>query len=428
LLAVSAGLDSAVMAELFRRAGHAYGIAHCNFGLRGDESDADEQFVKEMAGRLGVPFFSTHFPTAEYVKQHRVSIQVAARELRYEWFEKIRSENDYTCIATAHHMQDAAETILLNFVKGTGLAGLHGISEKKGSLIRPLMFATREGIVEFAALNNILFREDSSNLEIKYDRNRIRRLVIPVLKEINPSLERTFYENAERIKGYETIIAGMIRQLKDKLFDHSNRGIIKIPIAGLRELHPLNTYLFELLRPFGFPNEMIAGIIESFDSAPGRQFFSPTHRLVKDRDNLLISERENNFTEFEIREEQVEEGMLRKYSHLISFEKHAAEGFPLVHPEDTACLDFHRLEFPLVVRTWRNGDFFYPLGMKGKKKLSDYFTDKKLSLIEKDRCWIVESGGKIAWVVGHRIDERFKIGPGSSEVFTIRISNEEVSG
>ncbi|WP_316793453.1 tRNA lysidine(34) synthetase TilS [Pedobacter frigoris] len=405
LLAVSGGKDSVLMAHLFKHCGYQFGIAHCNFGLRADESQRDESFVHLLAATLGVPFHVTHFKTKDYAAQQRVSTQMAARTLRYEWFEEIRRENGYSVIALAQHQDDAMETVLLNLTRGTGIAGLHGILPKRDQLVRPLLFLSRQDIDRLINSENIDFVEDSSNLTTNYARNKIRIKVIPQLKEINPNLEQTFEQNIQRFADTEMVIQQVVAGLRAELLIKHHQEI-HISIDKVRSLKPQRLLLFELLRPYGFSESVTLEILQSLDRQSGTSFYSPTHRITLDREVLTLSEPDTTTPQnvfIHGNEELVEVGqqkILMSYSGTPYFEKDKMKAF----------IDSDLLIYPLVVRIRQEGDKFVPIGMKTMKKLSNFFIDEKVPLIEKDQVPILINGnGDIIWIAGLRQDNRYKV-------------------
>jgi tRNA(Ile)-lysidine synthase len=415
LLAVSGGVDSVVMCELFSRSDLNFAIAHCNFQLRNSESEQDSLFVARLAKKYKVPFHTTTFNTAEYSKTNKLSIQVAARNQRYEWFEHIRNKEGYSFISTAHHRDDSIETFFINLVRGTGIAGLQGILPKQGKIIRPLLFATKEDIVAYALKNKLKFREDSSNASDKYLRNKIRHSLVPVLKELNPKFDSVLSQNIQHLRDVEKIFRKEIQNRQKELLIIKDKET-HISVKALQHLDPIETYLFEILRPYNFNSSNCKKIAASFSKNSGKQFFSSTHRLIKDRHKLIIQEiaceslSERTST---IKEDQkkFEIDTLR-----LSLKKLRA-GTKFSHSSLQAALDLDKLSFPLTVRKWKQGDTFQPFGMKGKKKLSDFFIDKKLSLSEKEHVWLLLSGNDIAWVIGYRIDDRFKITDDTKKIY-----------
>lgn len=410
ILTVSGGVDSIVMADLFYNAGFNFAIAHCNFQLREDESNADEFFVKKVSEKYKVPFFINRFNTTEYAANNKISIQMAARELRYNWFDKLLKEHNYNYIATAHHQNDQIETFFINLLRGTGIAGLHGILPKQGNIIRPLLFATRDLIEKYAKDNNIIFREDSSNSSLKYQRNYIRHNILPHFKNISPDFEKIMFENIDKIYQAEQVMNQYIEIKKNELIQTEKNGIF-ININKLKELYPLKIFMYHILNQYGFNNETIDNIIPILDTASGsgKQFFSSTHRLVKDREQLIITEvsqNNDNIDELLVYEDTTKIETPIKLDIRITKEN---EILKINTDKNWAYLDFDKLKFPLILRKWKKGDFFIPFGMKGKKKVSDFFVDQKLSLIEKEQTWLLCSGEDIVWVVGYRIDDRYKL-------------------
>lgn len=419
LLAVSGGCDSVVMCELFYKAGFSFAIAHCNFQLRGKESDTDELFVKKLAKKYKAPFFSVRFETKKYAKKTASSTQMAARELRYRWFEEIRSKNNFSTIATAHHQDDVAETFLINLLRGSGIGGFHGIAAKKGNVIRPLLFTDRKQIEAFAKKHKLAFREDSSNKSDDYLRNKIRHNIIPLLKEINPSASKTVYDTTLKIAAAEEIYRQQIESVSKKALQKRGEEV-HLSIAVLKKLSPFETYLYELLAPFGFTFNVTNSICDSLQSHPGQVFLSPTHRLLKDRESLIIQPIKEAAENIEYK---IPSGTKKLNSPIaISIKRMGiTNSFKIPTDKNVACLDADKLKFPLILRKWQKGDSFYPLGMKQKKKLSDFLIDSKLSLFEKENVYVLLSENKICWVVGHRIDQRYKIDEKAKEATFFQI-------
>ena len=428
LLAVSGGVDSVVMCHLFKMAGFDFGIAHCNFKLRGTESDDDAKFVKALSEELEVPYFEVPFDTEKYATDNKLSIQEAARDIRYQWFETIRSKNGFDYIATAHHVDDSLETILYNFTKGCGIRGLHGILPKKNKIIRPLLFSNKKKILAFAATHNLKYREDISNASDKYARNAIRHHVIPALEKINPSLSKTTAENIQRLRETEEVFNFAIELLKDQVSE-TKHGRLLIYVQKLLNTPARSTLLYELLRPFGYNNDQVTQMLQAIDNQSGAIFYSKTHEVLLDRFLFIVK---NNVkpvqTEFLIRKSDtsVDVG-----EHQFSFEVINEEPDIFPTEKNTAQFDCFQLSFPLRLRRWKEGDSFYPLGMKGKrKKVSDLFNDEKISRFEKEETWILEtSKGNICWVVGLRMDDRYKVSSETRQGYRISFSeiNSEVS-
>jgi tRNA(Ile)-lysidine synthase len=423
LLAVSGGIDSMVMADLFLKLGCKTGILHCNFSLRSNESDSDESFVRDYAESHSLPFFTVRFDTTEYSKKNGLSVQMAARELRYNWFEKIRRENGYDFIAVAHNLNDNIETLIINLTRGTGLAGMSGMRIINNNIIRPLLFATRGEIVNYSIENNIRFREDKSNADTKYIRNKVRHLIIPVLKEINPSIEATLNETAERFIGINEIVNQYIGKIRDKSSEQKG-DILSYNISQLKKYQHNKTILFELFRPHGITNQQLDDLISVINGKTGSQIHTSTVRIIKNRKELIVSG-EEIISESVYKIESLAD--FKKIHGISSAEQtEMNETFRIPNDSAVACLDSDKLVYPLKIRKWEPGDYFYPLGMKQKKKLSDYFIDNKYSIIDKENILILESDGKIVWIIGDRIDNRFKISRSTKNALIIRSANKSL--
>lgn len=418
LLAVSGGVDSAVMCHLFSKAGISFAIAHCNFRLRENESDDDEQFVKQLAESYSAPFYVKHFDTQQFADTEGISVQMAARRLRYEWFEQVRDENMYSAIATAHHKNDDVETFFINLVRGTGIAGLKGIRPRHNNIIRPLLFALREEIEAYAKENGLHWREDSSNLSSKYLRNKIRQSIIPAFKEISSNFEQTISNDIRRISEAFAIVEKHIEEKRQQLVKEDKDDVL-ISISGLLHLDPLHIYLYELLKPYNFREPVVTEIANALNALPGKQFRSSTHRLIKDRDVLIISPAARPaFEEVIINEEDqyLDDPLRMHFSTIQRNDLASLRTLPSI-----AYLDKDKLRFPLVLRKWQAGDSFHPLGMQARKKLSDFFIDNKFSIADKERAWVLTSGGEIAWIAGHRVDDRFKVTDATREVYVCKL-------
>jgi tRNA(Ile)-lysidine synthase len=418
---VSGGIDSVVLCDILHQLKITFCVAHANFGLRADESEADELFVKKLAKKYGVPFYSEQFDTLEFARQEKISTQMAARVLRYNWFEQLRQQLGYDYVATAHHQNDAAETILLNLTKGTGIAGLHGIAAKKEALVRPLLCLTKDDIYEYVTQHQLIWREDSSNETTKYQRNLIRHEVIPVLKRINPSLETTINQTIEKIQGAEQIYLQYINEVKEKAY-RQEAGVVYLDLAPLRQATALPVVLFELLRDYNFNYENALAILETFEGISGKTFASATHVLVKDRDQLVITPKDlRPFGSFEIQEqdESFEQNDLK-----LKISRMPAENYKIPRGRHLAALDLNLLQFPLKVRPWKEGDWFVPLGMNGKKKLSDFFINEKIPVNLKSRIMVLTSDKSIVWIIGHRLDNRFKVTEKTEQVLELELQNK----
>lgn len=413
LAAVSGGMDSVLMVHLLKSAGFNFGIAHCNFQLRGDESADDDLFCRQLAGQLGVPFESISFDTLTYAAENKVSTQMAARELRYQWFEQVRQRADYSVIALAHHQNDAIETILLNLTRGTGIAGMHGILPKNGTLVRPLLFLNRDQIQNLVNELQLPYREDSSNASSKYARNKIRLDVVPKLKELNPGLERTFENNLQHFREMEMLLEQHAEGLRSRLLVFHDDEI-HISLHDLKALHPKRLLLFKLLQPYGFNQTAVDDLITAIDKHPGRVFDSPGFKLVLDRDKLILAKQSLG---------QLQEVFIGLNDREI---KYGAYKLNILHDDSplivknnpmAVSVDAGLLIYPLTLRPWQNGDHFYPLGMKKRKKLSDFFIDQKVPLHKKHTVPLLINGnGDIIWVGGYRPDEHYKVTANTKKV------------
>lgn len=412
LLAVSGGKDSVLMLHLFKAIGVDIGVAHCNFNLRADEAQRDEHFVALLASNLGLPFYVTHFETKKYALQHKISTQMAARELRYNWFEEIRSTQGYDYIALAQHQNDAVETVLINLVRGTGISGLHGILPKRNKLIRPLMFLNRQHVEEIVEENNIGFVEDSSNLSTHYTRNKLRLQVVPHLQEINPYLEKTFAENMARFAEIETFLNLEVQRLQTRILNERTDGIY-IDLNEIAQLNPQKLLLYELLKPFGFSENVVQEILDSLKALSGTHFFSASHQAIINRNDLVIVEKDvaviaNQFIHPETTSIVfANDEITMAFSTTVKFDTDVNMAF----------VNADKLIYPLVLRKWQNGDKLIPLGMRNPKKVSDYFIDEKVPLHLKNTTPILVNGnGEIVWIVGMRQDNRYKLTPATKKV------------
>jgi tRNA(Ile)-lysidine synthase len=410
LLAVSGGLDSVVLTHLCFEAGFSFAIAHCNFGLRGEESNRDEHFVRQLGNQYGVPVFVQQFDTANIAATTRLSIQETARKLRYDWFDtlmNITEEQPFERLLTAHHANDNVETLLMHLFKGTGIDGLKGIPQKNGYIVRPLLFAKHSDVAAYATEKKLQYVEDSSNLSEKYDRNFIRHSVLPLVREKYPQVEDNINASITRFKEAAFIYREAIEQKKKKLMEQ--RGTEwHIPVRKLKKQVPLHTIVFELMRPFGFSAAQTGDLVRLLDAGTGKQIASTTHRVVKNRDWFIISPVDNTVASVYVIDE-ANSATETETGTLVLKEIKIEAGTILPADPFTALLDLDKINFPLILRKWKPGDYFYPLGMKKKKKLARFFIDRKLGKPEKEKIWVLESGKKIIWVAGHQIDERVKI-------------------
>ncbi|TCD04579.1 tRNA lysidine(34) synthetase TilS [Pedobacter frigidisoli] len=412
LVAVSGGKDSVLMLHLFKAIGVNVGVAHCNFNLRADEAQRDENFVKMLAVSLDLPFYITHFDTKKYAAENKISTQMAARDLRYNWFEELRIKENYDYIALAQHQNDAIETILINLTRGTGISGLHGILPKRDKLIRPLLCLTRQQINEAIDNNNLDFVEDSSNLSTNYTRNKLRLQVIPHLQEINPNLEKTFAENIARFADVEEFLAIQVKKLSAKLLNKRGDGIY-IPLDELLKLQPQKLLLFELLKPFGFSESTIEDISNSLKSLSGTHFFSASHQAIINRNDLVIVAKDSNEHFNQFIHPSTKNILFGKHEVKLSF----STEIKFEIDANKAFVNADKLIFPLVLRNWQNGDKFIPLGMRHPKKVSDFFIDEKVPLHLKSSTPILINGnGDLVWIAGMRQDNRYKLTTATKKV------------
>ncbi|HCC71482.1 MAG TPA: tRNA lysidine(34) synthetase TilS [Bacteroidales bacterium] len=416
LVAVSGGIDSIVMLDLFKRGEYNIAVAHCNFQLRGDESDGDEKFVENICKREDIKLFKTKFKTAEYASKKGISIQMAARDLRFGWLAEIRKSENHDLVAIGHNLNDSVETMLINLTRGTGINGLTGMSPRSGYIIRPILFATRLMIQDYAADNNLQYREDSSNIQTKYTRNKIRHSVIPVLEQINPSVIYSIDETSDFLKSAYIIYKQSIETKIKEIIEY--RGdIASVEISELKKLEPVETWIFEIFKHWNFGRQQIGDIIQLIGASTGKQLFSNSHIVTKDRSKMIISplaDNDNIVFTFESADE------LRQYRLIKQCEIIKADQLVIKNDPDFAYLDADRINYPLIIRKWQEGDYFHPLGMMGKKKVSDLLIDMKIPLPEKENIYILEIEGKIAWVIGLRIDDRFKVTKSTSKVILLQ--------
>ncbi len=406
LLAVSGGKDSVLMVQLFAESGYRFSIAHCNFQLRGEASDADEQFVEALASSLQVRFFSTRFETDRYARQQGVSIQMAARTLRYSWLEEVRSAHQYQSIVVGHHQTDSVETIFLNMLRGTGVAGLSGIAPKREHIVRPLLAFSAQQVAEEVQRRNLPYREDASNASTKYTRNAIRLEVLPALRRLNPDLEQTLLANARRMSQVASYLQQEVSRIRETLFVPGPSGVFRIRLEALKNLQPRELMLYELFHPYGFTEAVLNDLSREWDGIAGRRFFSASHCLLLNRDELLLQPVAST-TQAPLRLAEVPASFCwygqqyRVYLSDIAGWKCAA---------DRQALDFDKLNLPLTVRSWQDGDAFRPLGMQGRKKISDFLIGRKLARTAKAEVpLVVDGSGGVVAVLPWRIDDRFKV-------------------
>jgi len=419
ILTVSGGVDSMVMLSLFQKMEYPFVVAHCNFHLRGDESDGDEMFVRDYCDKNNIKLFVKHFDTREYASENGISIEMAARNLRYEWFAQLLKELSFTWIATAHHQDDLIETMLINLSRGTGIRGLTGIAAKSGKIVRPMLFVNRHQILQFSEKKNISFRNDSSNDDIYFQRNRIRHVILPAFDKLNPLFRRNALKTAGILDATEKIFRQKIEEEKKNIFEYDGQTI-HIPIRSLEKLNPLSAYLFEFLRPYGFNSIQVDEICQSFYAEAGKCFYSSSHRLVKDRLDLILTGKVSSLSNRYYIEKDV---TAIKTPISLSIEVlNIDSDFVLSRISNVVDLDLNLLNFPLILKRWEGGEYFRPLGMSGFKKLSDFFTDEKMSIPEKEEIWILYSGKNIVWIIGKRVDDRYKITANTKDVLRITIN------
>ncbi|MBU2997533.1 tRNA lysidine(34) synthetase TilS [Cellulophaga baltica] len=415
LLACSGGIDSVVLAHLCNSLNLNFTFAHCNFNLRGDESNLDEQFVRDLATTLERNIYVTSFDTKAYMKKHKTSLQIAARELRYDWFSKLMVEENIPALVTAHHADDSLETFIINLSRGTGIEGLTGIPEKTKTISRPLLAFSRTQINSYAKTHNLDWREDKSNAETKYLRNNIRHTIVPNLKELHPTFLANFLQTQNYLNDSFEIVTNEIERLKTNLFI-KKENVIAIEINKLHALTPIETYLFHLFQPYGFTDA--SAIIVLTQAMSGKELHSNTHRLLKDREHLLLQELTTNTSDVYFIKEDILE-----LEHPISLKLEVVSEI-----SDTSAaiiyVDKEALNFPLTVRKWKTGDYFHPFGMKGVKKISKFYKDEKYSLFDKERQWLLCSSDQIVWVICKRADNRFKVSKNTKQILKISVQHD----
>ena len=414
LIACSGGLDSTVLTWLLKELKFNISLAHCNFSLRAKESDGDEEFVIALADKLSIPIFKKTFDTKQYAARHKVSTQMAARDLRYDWFNELCNAHQFDFILTAHHLDDDLETFFINLSRGTGLRGLTGIPEVNENIVRPLLKFNREEILKYASDKSIHWREDSSNTSTDYLRNKLRLEVLPKYKEVGEAVLQNFQQTQNHLQDSELLVKDYLVLIQALLVTQTKEGL-QFNIEKLIELPNTEALLYELFSPYGFTAwEDIVGLLKA---QSGKQVFSNTHRLLKNREVLLLTEileKEGDNKSLLISEDMNEINSpihlkFEKVEHFSEFNKH------------TVFVDYQKLSYPLLLRKWKEGDDFHPFGLKGKKKLSKFFKDEKLSLVAKEKIWILCSENKIVWVVGMRSDSRFKVEDNTKEVLKIKL-------
>ncbi|WP_147679159.1 tRNA lysidine(34) synthetase TilS [Algibacter pacificus] len=414
LIAISGGIDSVVLTHLCHQLELNISLAHCNFHLRGEESNGDEESVKQLAESLGLEVFVQNFDTENYAKINKKSIQIAARELRYEWFKDLANQLEFDYILTAHHADDNLETFLINFTRGTGLEGLTGIPEVNSIFVRPLLPFSSEEIEDYAKANHMSWRDDSSNASKKYVRNKLRHDLIPILKEINPSLLQSFQTTLSNLKDTTDIVQDSVNQVLEQAVESKDDFKTVFKISEFKKLNNPKAYLFEIFKGYGFTEWN--DVLNLLDAESGKQLFSATHRLIKNREHLLL-------TEIAIENEAP--------ISILKEDKEVKTPFGILFLDETDTisekekhiiyLDKNMLKFPLTLRKWADGDFFHPLGMSGKKKISKYLKDEKLSILDKEQVWVLCSENDVVWVVNKRADNRFKVTENTKHILKITL-------
>ncbi len=406
LVALSGGADSVALTRILITLGYHCEAAHCNFELRGEESDRDEDFVRNFCRSLNIKCHSIHFETRRYAAQQSISIEMAARELRYNWFSKICEESDCQVVAVAHHKDDSVETMLLNLIRGTGINGLLGIRPKNGNVVRPLLCASRQEVVAYLHRMNQTYVTDSTNLEDEYTRNKIRLNLLPLMEEINPSVKDGLVKTASYLNDISKVYQQAIKESIDRIFITPEK---EISIEKLMNEPAPQALLFEVLSPLGFNSTQVEEVYGSLNGQPGKRFISSQWQVVKDRDLLLIEKVKTANDKPQIIFEEV----------LFTKE------FVIPKDKNTACFDANKFKGVISIRKWEKGDYFIPFGMKGKKLVSDFMTDSKFSLLKKEQQWVLSCNDQIAWLIGERTDNRFRIDDSTQKVIIAKLGKQE---
>lgn len=420
LVATSGGIDSVVLCHLLIEAEYNISIAHCNFNLRGEESNKDENFVKELASNFKVAFYAKSFNTTAFASKNKISTQLAARQLRYDWFSDLCANNGVDFILTAHHASDQSETMLYNLTRGSGISGIRGILKKNQNIIRPLLFTTKEKIIQYAQQNQLNWREDESNQEDKYSRNLIRNKVIPELKKINSSFDKTMTRNADRYQMIEAFIAEEAQKIKSEhLIESTDECILNLDWLTDKN----RVLLYHILSEYDFNHFQSENIFDSTEHS-GSFFYSKKHKLTIDRNRLYISKKEENEELNIVLHEDDKSIIIEQHQFTFSLKKKTEVS--ISNNKNIAYLDSEKIDYPIMIRNWCNGDRFIPLGMKSEKKLSDFMIDEKIPVNLKKRLPIFTSNDKIFWIAGQRIDHRFRITDSTNDVLIINMEPQNV--
>ncbi|WP_452598344.1 tRNA lysidine(34) synthetase TilS [Pontimicrobium sp. MEBiC01747] len=416
LIAISGGLDSIVLTHLCYKLGLNISLAHCNFNLRGKESDGDEAFVLELAEQLNLEIFTQSFDTSRYANNNKLSIQIAARELRYTWFKELSKQLQFDYILTAHHADDALETFLINLTRATGLDGLTGIPELNNTIVRPLLPYSRGTIEHFARTNHYTWREDSSNASTKYLRNKLRHDVIPILKEINPQLLNGFQSTLQHLQDAADIVENSVNDVLKKATVKETKTTITYNISVFKALKNPKAYIYHIFKAYGFT--AYEDVYNLLEAQSGKQVFSKTHRLIKNRENLILTvianEADNSILiskENKVIKTPLGTIIFKEVNEVSKTQK------------NELFVDADTLQFPLEIRRWKDGELFYPMGMQGKKKLSKFFKDEKFSLLDKEKCLLLYSNNEVVWIINYRGDNRYKITEKTKRIFKITLQD-----
>ena len=416
IVGLSGGADSVALLFILKELSYNCIAAHCNFHLRGEESDRDEQFATQLTADWNISLFKKNFDTVSIASERKISIEMAARDLRYEWFEELRKEQNAQAVCVAHHRDDNVETLLINLMRGTGINGLTGMRPKNGFIVRPLLALSQDDVMQIISKHELPYVVDSSNLKDDFIRNRIRLQVLPLLRTINPSIDESIIQTMKNLKKTSMVYQDSIDRAKKHTFNTKENSI---SIPELMHFVSPEALLYELLKEFHFNSAVVQEVFQTLDAQSGKEFYSPTHRLIKDRDLLFVTP---------LCEKQTDEFFLDKENALIHFpikmevvlqEKDA--GFEISKKPEIACLDAGKLTFPLRLRHWKKGDRFIPFGMNQYQKLSDFFNNNKFSLQQKENTWLLTSGNDIVWIVGWRIDNRYKVTANTQSLLILKV-------